>query len=325
MNILITGGLGFVGRFLSLHLLAAGHRVTAVGRRVNPKAIAHERFRYEAADTTREGPWQAAAADSDAIVNLAGCSIFRRWTDRYKRRLFDSRVLTTRNLVKALPVHWNGVLLNASAVGYYGSREDDIIGESEPCQEDFLGTLAREWEAEALTAGEKGARVGVMRFGIVLGRDGGALAMMRRIFNLFGGGPVGEGSQWFPWIHMWDLAEATRYLLDTPHATGPFNFCAPEPIRNRDLANALGRALHRPARLPAPAFLVRLALGEFADALLASCRAVPERLLRAGFTFRFPDIASALSDLLTPAGGKVPGIKVSISEDMDPPAKTGSG
>jgi hypothetical protein len=251
-----------------------------------------------AADTTREGPWQAAAAGSDAIINLAGCSIFRRWTDRYKHKLYESRVLTTRHLVEALPSEWNGVLLSASAVGYYGDRRDDIVPESEPHEPDFLGTLSRDWEAEALKAEEKGARVAVMRFGIVLGRDGGALAMMQRVFRLYAGGPIGDGTQWFPWIHMRDLAEAACFLLEARRAAGPFNLCAPEPVRNRDLTHALSQALHRPAAMPAPAFLVRMVLGEFGETLLASCRAVPERLLGAGFTFRFPDITSALSDLL---------------------------
>jgi hypothetical protein len=298
MDILITGGSGFVGRFLSQRLLTAGHRITIVGRGRNPRAIARNDLRYMAADTTHEGPWQAAAAGSDAIINLAGCSIFRRWTDQYKRKLYDSRVLTTRHLVEALPPEWNGVLLSASAVGYYGDRGDDIITESEPCQGDFLGTLSRDWEAEALKADEKGARVALMRFGIVLGRDGGALAMMRRVFKLFAGGPIGDGSQWFPWIHMTDLAAAACFLLEAGRAAGPFNLCAPAPVRNHELAHALGRALHRPAVMPAPAFLVRTVMGEFAESLLASCRAVPERLLAAGFAFRFPDIATALLDLL---------------------------
>jgi hypothetical protein len=298
MKLLITGGLGFVGRHLSGQLLAAGHNVTALGRNPTPKRIPHENFDYIAADTTREGDWQKSVGDFDAVINLAGQSIFRRWDDRYKQLIYDSRVLTTRNLSAAVPSDKKVVFLSTSAVGYYGSRQDDILTESEPGSEDFLGTLAQDWEAEALNAEKKGARVAIMRFGIVLGNGGGALGMMQPAFKLFVGGPLGNGGQWFPWIHMADLVGAAQFLLENENCRGPFNFCAPKPVRNRDFAAALGHVLRRPAILPAPVFMVRLVLGELGDVLAASSRAIPEKLLHAGFSFRFPDVESALLDLV---------------------------
>lgn len=298
MNVFITGGLGFVGRFLSQHLLTAGYHVTAVGSTQRPEMIPHENFQYIAGDTTREGAWQAAVADSDAVINLAGRSIYKRWDASYKQQIYNSRVLTTRQLVAALPDGKETVFLNASAVGYYGDRGDDILTESEPGCHDFLGTLARDWESEALKAESKRARVAIMRLGVVLGNGGGALKMMRPIFSMFAGGPLGNGMQWFPWIHMTDLTRAIRFLLENNNCRGPFNLCNPEPVRNRDLTTALARVLSRPAFMPAPEFMIKWVMGEFGGVLLSSSRAIPENLLKAGFTFRFPDIESALVDLV---------------------------
>lgn len=298
MEIVIAGGLGFVGRYVSQHLLENGHHVTALGSSPNPKRIAHENFHYIAADTTKEGEWRQAVQQADAVINLAGRSIFKRWDDAYKRLLYDSRVLTTRHLVSAMPDDREMVFLSTSAVGYYGDRGDDILTEREPWQNDFLGTLSRDWEAEALAAEKKGVRVALMRFGIVLGRGGGAFSMMAPAFRLFAGGPLGNGRHWFPWIHMADLIRAIRFLLEKSEAGGPFNFCAPEPVRNREMAETLGRVLNRPAIMPAPRFMIRLILGEFGDVLMTSARAVPEKLLHAGFSFRFADIESALLDLV---------------------------
>lgn len=298
MKLLITGGLGFVGRHLSAQLLAAGHQVTAVGRNPAPAMILNENFSYIAADTTREGNWQESVRGFDAVINLAGQSIFKRWNDRYKQLMYDSRVLTTRHLVAAIPEDKKVVFLSTSAVGYYGNRQDDILVESEPGSDDFLGILSRDWEAEAMKAEKKGARVAVMRFGIVLGNGGGAFAMMKPAFKLFLGGPLGNGGQWFPWIHLADLVGATQFLLENESCSGPFNFCAPEPVRNRDLATAFGHVLTRPSILPVPAAMVRFILGELGDVLMASSRVVPERLKQAGFSFRFPDVTSALLDLV---------------------------
>ncbi|MDX9787045.1 MAG: TIGR01777 family oxidoreductase [Desulfobacterales bacterium] len=298
MKILVTGGLGFVGRYLSQHLLKNGHQVIALGRSPHPKGIDHSQFQYMAADTTVEGDWQQTVSQVDAVINLAGQSIFHRWDDSYKGLMYDSRVLTTRHLVSAIPENREMVFLSTSAVGYYGDRGEDILTESEPWRQDFLGTLSRDWEAEALKAERPGVRVALMRLGVVLGRGGGAFAKMEPAFKLFVGGPMGNGAHWFPWIHMADLIRAIHFLLEERDARGPFNLCAPEPVRNSELAETLGRVLDRPAIMSAPKFMIRLLLGELVDVLLSSTRAVPENLLKAGFTFRFPDIESALLDLV---------------------------
>ena len=241
----------------------------------------------------------AAVPEHDWIINLAGASIFTRWSEAHKKEIFASRVLTTRNLVAALAAGDRRQLFcSTSAVGYYGPRGEEVLTEDSPPDAGFLGELAKAWEAEALKAQDLGVRVVVTRFGIVLGRDGGALGQMMPLFKKFLGGPIGSGVQWFSWIHQADHARAFRFIQENPQISGPVNFTAPNPVRNRDLAQALGRVLHRPSFMPAPEFMVRLALGEFADTLLTGQQVLPKRLLDAGFTFRFPTIDAALTDLL---------------------------
>ncbi|MBW2369065.1 MAG: TIGR01777 family oxidoreductase [Deltaproteobacteria bacterium] len=297
MKIFITGGLGFVGKNLSRFLLEKGHHVIATGTRDIPDSISNERFEYIQADTTETGDWQAAAAQVDVVVNLAGRSIFKRWDDRYKKQLRDSRILTTRNIVDALEDGKTSVLCSTSAVGYYGDRADDILMESEPPMPDFLGNLSLDWEAEALGAEKKGVRVVLPRFGMVLGRGGGALAKMLPAFKSFVGGPLGSGKQWFPWIHMADVLGGLNFLIETAECRGPFNLCSPAPIRNRDFSATLGKVLGRPAVMPVPSFMIRLVMGELGGVLLSSQRAVPHNLLEAGYRFRFADLPAALADL----------------------------
>ena len=297
MHILITGGLGFVGRHISRLLLEQGHRVTATGTRQNPEMISHANFDYIAADTRKAGQWQETARRVDGAVNLAGKSIFRYWTKKQKQEIYDSRILTTRNLVEALSDGRGKRLLSTSAVGYYGDGGEEILTEAHAPGDDFLARLAVDWENEALAAGQGNIRVVIMRFGIVFGSDGGAMDKMIPAFRMFLGGPLGSGRQWFPWIHMDDLVQAAAFTLVDESTGGPFNFCSPNPVRHRTLAKTLGRVLHRPAIVPAPAFFIKLFLGEFGRALLNSQRAVPEKLQQHGFEFRYPDIAGALNDI----------------------------
>lgn len=298
MNFFISGATGFVGTHICKHLLEAGHEVTGVGTRPEHRHIDHDRFHYISADTTEPGSWQDAVKHADAILNLAGRTIFNRWTTQYKITIYDSRVLTTRNIVDALPEGREVVLCSTSAVGYYGDQGDTVLTEDAPAGDDFLARLGEHWEREALAAEDKGARVVLARFGIVLGRGGGALEKMVPAFRMMVGGPIGKGLQWFPWIHMDDLTAAVDFVVATDSARGPFNFCAPNPVRNLDLARSLGDILNRPAVMPAPAFMVRLVLGEFGNTLLASQRVVPARLLDSGFNFTFPDLDGALVDLV---------------------------
>jgi len=304
MNIFITGGSGYVGTALSRHFLDNGHRVTAVGTRPSFDAIRHEAFHYLSADTSQPGDWQAHAADAEAIVNLAGKGIFKRWSRKYKAAIYDSRILTTRHIAEALPAGTATVFLSTSAVGYYGSRGEETLSESASPGEDFLAHVGRDWETAANEAAKKGARVVLARFGVVLGAGGGAMAKMLPAFRSGLGGPIGNGRQWFPWIHLTDLIRGMDFLLNQPDATGPYNFCAPEPVRQGDFARHLGRQLSRPAFFPAPATMMRLMLGEFANTLLASQRVIPERLQQAGFTFQYPTVESAVSDIV---GGSVAG------------------
>lgn len=298
-RIYIAGGLGFVGRHLSMALLENGHQVTAVGRSQNPSnMINHPSFDYQAVDTTQSGEWQKQLSSYDVVVNLVGKSIFTRWTDKIKEEIYNSRILTTRNLIDGLAATSGITLFNTSAVGYYGDRGDDILTEEEPPGDDFLAHLGKDWEQEALRAQSNGVRVVLTRFGIVLDKDGGAMAVMIPAFKMFLGGRLGSGRQWFPWIHLQDLVSAFKFVLDHDEISGPVNFCAPKPVRNKNLAKTLGIKLSRPAVLPAPAVAVKTVLGEFGRVLLCSQRAKPAVLESAGFTFDFPDIDSALDEIV---------------------------
>ncbi len=299
MNVVITGGSGFVGTHLSNHLLKAGHRITALGSRPTYDLIDHPDFSYRSADTTRAGEWQEVVADADWIFNLAGRTIFQRWSRRYKQQIYDSRVLTTRHLVSALPDQSRAVLVSTSAVGYYGDRGEEALTERSIPGHDFLADLAKDWEAAATAAQTKGARVVAARFGIALGKDGGALAKMVPAFRTFMGGPLGSGKQWFPWIHIHDMVAALEYLAAGDDHHGPFNICSPNPVRNGEMATALGKVLGRPAAMAAPTFMLKMMMGEVAGTLLASQKALPENLQRAGFEFTFPEIDAALADLVS--------------------------
>lgn len=294
MRILVTGASGFIGMHLCRSLLSRNHQVIGMGRSAAKSRIAHEGYRFIAVDTTRPGRWQEHLSEIDAVINLAGRSIFGRWTGAVKNEIRESRILTTRHLVQGLTAPKGTTLISASGVGFYGNRGDDILTEDEPAGEDFLARLSVDWEGEALIAAEKGARVVLARLGVVLGAGGGALAQMIPAFKRYVGGPVGSGRQWFPWIHLEDLVAAVHFLLEHPGIRGPVNLCAPTPVLNRDLAAALGKVLNRPAIMPAPTFVIRMVLGEFAEVLLGSQRAIPQKLQEHRFPFHYPDIEAAL-------------------------------
>ena len=298
MKILITGGTGFIGTTITSVLLEKGHYIVATGTSPRPDIVSHDRFRFIQADTAHEGPWQAVLEDVDGVINLAGRSIMGRWTKRYKKEIYNSRVLTTRNVVDALAVHRGTFLCSASAVGYYGDRGDDILTESEPPGKNYLAKVGQDWEEEALRAEEHGIRTVVMRFGIVLGKGGGALEKMIPAFRMFVGGPLGDGSQWFPWIHMQDVVSACLFVTQNEQLKGTFNFCSPNPVRNRELAKTLGRVLGVPAVMPSPKLMLRLALGEASSALFDSLRVVPENLLNSGFSFKYPELEDAIRQIV---------------------------
>ena len=299
MKAFISGGLGFVGRSIAGHLLGEGHEVVITDLAPSRGMIQHPSLTIIRADSTKPGPWQEHVAGSGMVINLAGASIFGRWSKRMKKRIYESRILTTRNIVESLPRKKGTVLYSTSAQGYYGFRGDELVAENDAPGDDFLASVCREWEAEAMKAREKGARVVITRFGIVLGRGGGVLGMMVPLFKFFAGGRLGTGTQWFSWIHIEDLVRAYIHLLSKTGVEGPVNFSSPGPVTNRMFAQALGKALHRPSFIPAPAFAVRMLLGEFGDTILNGQRISPEVLLREGYSFTYPDIDSALRNLIS--------------------------
>jgi uncharacterized protein (TIGR01777 family) len=296
MRIVVAGGTGFLGRPLAAALGREGHDVTILTRR--PRDGRHPPPVQAVAwnpDGTA-GDWSAALDDAGAVVNLAGESIAaRRWTAAQRSRILQSRVLATRSLVAAMRRRGSTppVFVSGSAVGYYGPRGDETVTEDTAAGSDFLARVCLQWEAEATAA--PASRVVLLRTGLVLERDGGALPRMLPPFWFGAGGPVGSGRQYWPWIHRQDWIDLVRFAIRTPDASGPINATAPAPVPNAEFARALGRALHRPAVMPAPAFALRLLLGEMADALLLSGqRAVPARASRLGFSFSFPALDQAL-------------------------------
>lgn len=301
MKVFITGGTGFVGRALTSRLLQDGHGITILTRSLEKVRPLPEGASYLEGDPTTEGPWQERAAEHDGIINLAGASIFRRWSDSAKQEIRESRILTTRHIVKAIESRKGQEthLLSASAVGYYGFQEDGELDEKSPAGRGFLADVTREWESAALAAAASGARVALTRFGVVLGEGGGALDKMIPLFRWWLGSPLGSGRQWFSWIHRRDLAEIFAFLLDRPEISGPVNCTAPAPVRNEDMTRILGEVLKKPTFMPAvPGFVLSAVLGEFGSVLLKGQKVLPRRLLDAGFTFRFPELKQALFALL---------------------------
>jgi uncharacterized protein (TIGR01777 family) len=300
MKVLITGGTGFVGTQLTSRLIQDQKEVTVLTRSLKGAKVASQGISYLEGDPNKKGSWQEAIKNHDAVINLAGASIFSKWTDEHKRAIRESRVHTTRNIVEGIPSgpEKKITLFSTSAVGYYGFCADEERTEESPPGNDFLARIAVEWEGEALKAREKGARVVITRLGIVLGERGGALSQMIPLFKKYIGGPIGSGKQWFSWVHIKDLAEAFVFLLKHPEISGPVNVCSPNPMRNRHFAKALGRALHRPSFFPAPALMVKLVLGEFGSVILEGQRVIPKKLLQSGFVFRYPDIEKALQNIL---------------------------
>jgi uncharacterized protein (TIGR01777 family) len=275
MKVLIAGGHGFIGTRLQEAL-----------RKRGDEAIALPRF--------GTAPW--AVDGADAVVNLAGASIAgKRWTAAYKQEIRESRLQSTRALVDAIASAGRKprVLVNASAVGYYGDSGDDPVDETARPGGDFLAELVKAWEAEARRASVRSVQI---RTGHALAAHGGALAKMIPPFKAFVGGPIGSGRQWFPWIHLDDEVSAILFAVDRDIA-GPFNLAAPGIVTMKEFAAALGRALHRPSWAPVPAPVLRVVVGELAEALLTGQRAIPARLQEVGFRFRFPALEGALGDL----------------------------
>jgi hypothetical protein len=304
MKIVIAGGSGFLGRALSERLVADGHQVLVLTRG-GPPSKPWEGARSTAtwSPNGAAGDWASAIDGAHAVVNLAGASIGdARWTAARKAAILDSRIGATRSLVAAIRWLRNppSVLVSASAQGYYGDRADEELGEDAAPGLDFLADVCVRWEATAREASET-CRVVTLRTGIVLAADGGALPRMLLPFKVGAGGPLGSGRQFMSWIHLHDWLGVTLLAITDPHVHGPVNLGSPAPVRNREFAAALGRALHRPSLVPTPGLALRLALGEMAQPLLlASTRMVPAAALAHGYRFLHPDVAHALESILRP-------------------------
>jgi uncharacterized protein len=301
MKIFMTGGTGFLGIALAQSFIEQGYAVTILSRSAGKNDRLPPRVSVIAADPTKKGAWQQEAAAHDVIVNLAGASIFHRWSKEYKEVMRRSRIDTTRNLVESLaaPGRTTKLLLSASAVGYYGSRGDEELDEASQPGNDFLAGLCREWEAAAAEAEQYSIRVVRCRFGIVLGEGGGAFDKMLPAFKLGLGSPLGSGRQWFSWIHRQDLIRIFLFLLKNAELTGPVNCTAPNPVPNREMTELLGKALHRPVFMPRiPSFLLKSALGDLGAVVLESQRVLPRKLEAAGFLFEYPEIRKAFADLV---------------------------
>jgi uncharacterized protein (TIGR01777 family) len=301
MKIFMTGGTGFVGTTLTKKLTQEKHQVTILTRGPIEDSPFPESTTYLVGDPTKKGAWQDTVAEHEVIINLAGASIFRRWTETAKEIIRDSRMHITRNLVEALSARKGKqtLLLSTSAIGYYGSHEDEELNENMPPGDNFLSLLAQEWESEALKAEASGAKVALLRFGIILGKNGGALRQMVPLFNMYLGSALGSGEQWFSWIHEEDLARIYSHLIAQNNISGPINCTAPNPVRNIDLTKTLGEVLGKPTFLPAvPGFMLRMVMGEFGSVVLEGQKVLPKRLLDMGFRFKFPKIKKALEDLL---------------------------
>lgn len=301
MHILITGGTGAIGRRLVDNLIEHGHVVTVISRKPFKPAILPAKINFAQWDGKTAKGWGHLVNEVNAIVNLAGAGIADgRWTDERKKLILESRINAGNAVIEAVRAAEKKpqVLIQASAVGYYGSINDQTFTESSPPGDDFLAKVCKEWEASTQPVEEMGVRRVIIRTGVVLDPKDGALPKMIMPFKFFAGGPIGNGQQWFPWIHYRDEVEAIRFLIENDSVTGPVNLTAPRPVRNRDFAWAVGKAMKRPALIPTPGTVFKVMFGEMSTVLLDGQQAIPHRLTEAGYQFKFTDAKSALEDLL---------------------------
>jgi uncharacterized protein (TIGR01777 family) len=303
MKIVVAGGSGFVGRALVEWLAKSGHALVVLTR--NPAGMQNlfaPTVQIAEWDGRTSGDWIRHLDGSDGVINLAGEPVSaRRWTSIQKKRIMTSRLEATKAIVDAIggSVKKPQVLINASGVGYYGEVKAGDVAESSPNGHDFFAEICRTWESAAMRAERHGVRVVVLRTGIVLHKSGGVLKRFLLPFNMFVGGPLGPGTQWVSWIHREDAMRAILFALVNRTLSGPANLTAPEPVTMHDFCRELGKAMGRPSWFRVPEFALRLALGEMVDVVIKGQRAVPKKLLDAGFTFRFPNLADAFSDLFS--------------------------
>lgn len=305
MRIIISGGTGLIGSKLVESLTADHHDVFVLSRSPEKYTLPAGATGVQWNGRTAEG-WGHLVNETDAIINLAGENISgtgflpSRWTPERKQRIRASRMQAGQAIVQAIEAAANkpSILIQSSAVGYYGPCGDEILTEDAPAGRDFLAGVCADWEQSTQAVEALGVRRVVIRTGVVLSMEGGALPITVLPFRLFAGGPLGSGRQWWPWIHIEDEVRAICFLLENEAASGLFNLSAPNPLTNRAFGKVIGQVLQRPSLIPVPALALKLALGEVSSIVLDGQRAVPQQLEAAGFTFRFPDAKSALTNLL---------------------------
>jgi uncharacterized protein (TIGR01777 family) len=305
MKVAITGATGLVGSRLVERLHKQGEQILVLTRNASfaQKVFPSQNFpnvEIVAYTPTKSGAWQDAIAGCDAVINLAGEPIGEgRWTPERKQEILNSRQLGTQKIVEAIAKAnlKPRVLVNTSAIGYYGTSETATFDEASASGNDFLAQVCQAWEAEATKVKDAGVRLVILRFGIVLG-NGGALAKMIPPFQLFAGGPIGSGRQWFSWIHIDDLVNLILQALNQSDMEGVYNATAPNPVRMNDLSHTLGEVLHRPSWLPVPAFAIEALLGDGAIVVLQGQQVLPKRTLDSGFQFQYPNLKPALKQIL---------------------------
>ncbi|PID86115.1 MAG: TIGR01777 family protein [Chloroflexi bacterium] len=306
MKVIITGGTGLIGTELAKGLVRDGHEVIVLSRNPAGKNLPTG-VRAEKWDGKTAVSWGYLADGADALVNLAGENIAgsgifpARWTKERKARIIKSRTDAGHAVVDAVGAVENKpkLVIQSSGIDFYGNVPEGEVTEESPAGNDsFLARVTIPWENSTAPVEQMGVRRVILRTGVVLAKDGGSLGTILLPFKFFAGGPVGSGKQWLSWIHMEDAVRAIRFLLENEDASGPYNLCAPEPVRYREFSKLIGRIIRRPSYLPAPAFGMKLLLGEAADLVLNGRCAVPKRLQEAGFNFTFPDAQSALQNLL---------------------------
>ena len=294
-KVFIAGGTGFIGNSIIPALLKEGYEVQVLVRNKEKAKKLPSSCKVIWGNPAKSGEWQKYLKETDIAINLAGQNIFARWTKAYKKLILESRIKSTENIVSSLKK--SALLINASAVGYYGDKGNTLVTEDSPPGNDFLAKTCIEWEKRALKAKEKGVKIIIARLGVVLGTTGGMLPKILPIFKLGLGGTLGKGNQWFPWIHIKDLVSAILFLIKK-EKEGIYNFVSPNPVTNKEFTKTLGKVLKKPTLLPVPVFMMKLIFGELANIIICSIRAYPKNLLELGFKFKFETIEDALKDLI---------------------------
>lgn len=298
MKYFILGGTGFVGKQLLDFLLEQGEEVTALVRDQSKVKAKSPKLKLVQGDPLKKGDWQERVSESDAVINLVGSPVMTRWNEKSKKLIESSRVDSTNKVVAAMKDLEPRIFICANAVGYYGPRGDEKVDENTGPGNDFLSHVAVKWQEAAQGAEKLGHRVVVSRFPAVLGPGGGAMAQMLPLFRLGLGGKLGNGKQWFPWVHIFDLVRALHFLSQKEDISGPVNVCAPQEITNEDLTRAMSRVLKRPAFFKVPGLALKIIYGEVGDMLLTGQRCIPSVLQKAGFEYKFPEIEKALAHIV---------------------------